>query len=124
MPFQLAITEPRSTFSISVDTASYSNVRRLLKEQSQMPPKDAVRVEELVNYFQYDYPQPRGEHPIAIHTELAQCPWHAKRQLVRIALQGKTISAEDTPPRNLVFLVDTSGSMDAPNRLPLLNQAL
>jgi Ca-activated chloride channel family protein len=122
-PFMLAANHPLSTFSIDVDTASYSNVRRFLKE-GQLPPKDAVRIEELINYFHYDYPQPRGEHPIGIHTEVAKCPWKSEHLLVRIALQGKTLSAEEMPPRNFVFLVDTSGSMDAPNRLPLLKQAL
>jgi Ca-activated chloride channel family protein len=122
-PFQVALNNPLSTFSISVDTASYSNARRFLKE-GQLPPKDAVRVEEFVNYFHYDYPPPVGPDPIAIHAEVAQCPWNPKHQLVRIGLQGKTIRDEDLPPRNLVFLVDTSGSMYAPNRLPLLKHAL
>jgi Ca-activated chloride channel family protein len=122
-PFHLALYQPLSTFSISVDTASYSNTRRFLKE-GRLPPKDAVRVEEFVNYFHYDYPQPQGPDPIAIHTEIGPCPWDAKHQLVRIGLQGKTIREEDVPSRNLVFLVDTSGSMYAANRLPLLKQAL
>src|SRR5438552_11847301 len=99
-PFQLASREPLSTFSADVDTASYSNVRRFLFDEGKLPPRDAVRVEELVNYFRYDYPQPAGQHPMGIHTEAAQCPWNSKHQLVRIALQGKTLSAEDMPPRN------------------------
>jgi Ca-activated chloride channel family protein len=122
-PYQLALQNPLSTFSIDVDTASYSNSRRFLNE-GKLPPKDAVRIEEFLNYFTYNYPEPRDAHPIALTADVAQCPWNAKHQLVRIGLQGKRIAAEDMPPRNLVFLVDTSGSMDAPNRLPLLKQAL
>jgi Ca-activated chloride channel homolog len=115
---------PLSTFSIDVDTASYSNVRRMLVENKQLPPRDAVRIEEFVNYFKYDYPQPTGEHPLTITVESASCPWNVRHQLVRIGLQGKTISRENMPPRNFVFLVDTSGSMSSANRLPLLKQAL
>lgn len=122
-PFFLAAQAPLSTFSIDVDTASYSNVRRFLKE-NQLPPRDAVRVEELVNYFAYDYPQPVGEHPFSLSTEVAVCPWQPQHQLVRIGLQGKSIPADQMPARNLVFLVDTSGSMNAANRLPLLQQSL
>ncbi|MCI0379071.1 MAG: VWA domain-containing protein [Gemmataceae bacterium] len=121
--FLLAARHPLSTFSIDVDTASYSNMRRFF-DMGRLPPKDAVRIEELVNYFRYDYPEPRGEQPICVHSEVAVCPWNPQHQLVRIGLQGKRIDAERTPPRNLVFLVDTSGSMDAPNRLPLLKEGL
>jgi Ca-activated chloride channel family protein len=121
--FHLAEREPLSTFSIDVDTASYSNVRRFLRE-GKLPPKDAVRVEELLNYFNYNYPQPEADHPIAINAEAGACPWNAQHLLVRIGLQGKTLTAEQMPPRNFVFLVDTSGSMNASNRLPLLKQAL
>ena len=95
----------------------------MLKDR-QLPPADAVRVEEFINYFSYDYPQPRGEHPFAVYTEVAQCPWQPRHQLVRIALQGKRLDVEKTPPRNLVFLVDTSGSMESENRLPLLKKGL
>jgi Ca-activated chloride channel family protein len=122
-PLQLAAHEPLSTFSIDVDTASYSNVRRFLQE-GKLPPPDAVRVHDMINDFAYDYPQPGGGRPMSITTEVGPCPWNSRHQLVRIGLQGKTINKEDTPPRNLVFLVDTSGSMDEPNRLPLLKQGL
>jgi Ca-activated chloride channel family protein len=123
-PFVLAAATPLSTFSIDVDTASYSNVRRILLENRQLPPKDAVRIEEFINYFKYDYPPPQDGVPVSVSAEVAACPWNEGHRLVRIGLQGKTIPAEDMPPRNLVFLVDTSGSMNAPNRLPLLTEAL
>ncbi|MBI1832446.1 MAG: VWA domain-containing protein [Planctomycetes bacterium] len=122
-PFHLAVNEPLSTFSIDVDTASYTNVRRMLN-QGQRPPRDAVRIEEFVNYFTYDYPAPDGEHPIAINAESAICPWNPKHQLVRVGIQGKHVDPSRMPPRNLVFLVDTSGSMASPNRLPLLKKSL
>jgi Ca-activated chloride channel homolog len=122
-PFHLADKEPLSTFSIDVDTASYTNVRRMLME-GMLPPRDAVRVEEFVNYFTYSYAAPEGEPPIAISAESAICPWNDKHQLVRVGIQGKYLDASQMPPRNLVFLVDTSGSMNAPNRLPLLRRAL
>jgi Ca-activated chloride channel family protein len=122
-PFHWALREPLSTFSIAVDTASYSNVRRFL-QNGRLPPKDAVRIEDFINYFSYDYPQPRGEHPITLHAEAALCPWNDKHQLVLIGLSAKSIAEEQMPPRNLVFLIDTSGSMAAPNRLPLLKHAL
>ncbi|MBK7477689.1 MAG: von Willebrand factor type A domain-containing protein [Haliscomenobacter sp.] len=111
--------DPLSTFSIDVDAASYSNLRRFLKN-GQMPPADAVRIEEMVNYFTYDYEQPNGEHPFAVYTELGPCPWQPKHNLLAIGLQGKRIPAENLPPSNLVFLIDVSGSMDQPNKLPLL----
>ena len=122
-PFYAADREPLSTFSISVDTASYSNVRRFLRD-NRLPPKDAVRIEEFINYFDYGYARPDGKHPIAIQAEVGPCPWNPHHRLVRIGIQGKTIPAEETPQRNLVFLVDTSGSMNAPNRLPLFQQGL
>jgi len=119
----LEVTEnPLSTFSIDVDTASYSNVRRFLNN-NQLPPLDAVRIEEMVNYFVYDYPQPRGEDPFSINTEVAPAPWNQAHQLVMIGLQGKNLSAQETPPSNLVFLIDVSGSMKSANKLPLLKQA-
>jgi Ca-activated chloride channel homolog len=122
-PFLEASRAPLSTFSIDVDTASYANVRRYLND-GQMPPKDAVRIEELINYFEYDYPQPVGGVPFSVTTEAAACPWNTKNRLVLIGLQGKKVSMEDTPPSNLVFLVDVSGSMSPANRLPLVKQGL
>ena len=100
-PFQSVATNPYSTFSIDVDTASYSNVRRFINE-GQLPPKEAVRIEELVNYFTYEYPQPEGDRPFSIITEMAASPWNPKHKLVHIGLQGKTISTENLPPSNLV----------------------
>ncbi|OKH40159.1 hypothetical protein NIES2119_04370 [[Phormidium ambiguum] IAM M-71] len=111
--------QPLSTFSIDVDSASYSNVRRFINE-GQLPPKDAVRIEEMINYFTYDYPQPNGDRPFAISTEISQTPWNPKHKLVQIGLQGKRIASENIPPSNLVFLIDVSGSMEDPNKLPLL----
>ncbi len=119
--FQSVIINPLSTFSIDVDTASYTNVRRFINE-GQLPPKDAVRIEEMINYFPYNYPQPR-DRAFSINTEIAQTPWNPKHQLVRIGLQGKRLSTENLPPSNLVFLIDVSGSMSDPNKLPLLKQA-
>jgi Ca-activated chloride channel homolog len=122
-PFLVAKDNPLSTFSIDVDTASYSNVRKFLSE-GKMPPKDAVRVSDFINYFHYDYPDPQGEHPIALQADIASCPWNDEHRLVRIGLQGKRIDKESMPARNLVFLIDVSGSMDAPNRLPLVQKGL
>ncbi|MBN8784434.1 MAG: hypothetical protein ABS85_12420 [Sphingobacteriales bacterium SCN 48-20] len=115
--------EPLSTFAADVDRASYSNVRRFL-ESGNMPPAGAVRIEELVNYFDYNYPEPTGEHPVAIHTELADCPWNASHRLLKVGIQGRRIPTTDLPPSNLVFLVDVSGSMDEPNKLPLVQASL
>jgi Ca-activated chloride channel family protein len=114
--------EPLSTFSIDVDAASYSNMRRFLKN-GQLPPKDAIRVEELINYFEYDYPQPETEHPFEIITELGTCPWQPKHQLLHVGLQGKKIATENLPASNIVFLIDVSGSMNAANKLPLLKSS-
>ena len=111
-----------STFSIDVDAASYSNVRRFI-DQGQLPPKDAVRIEEMVNYFTYDYDTPTDDAPFAIATELSTCPWNEDHRLVHIGLQGKKIPTEELPPSNLVFLLDVSGSMEYPNKLPLLKSA-
>ena len=122
-PFLDANRAPLSTFSIDVDTASYANVRRFLNN-GQLPPKDAVRIEELVNYFEYDYPQPIGDVPFSVSTETAVCPWNTKHKLVQIGLQGKKISLDNTPPANLVFLLDVSGSMNSPDKLPLLKDGL
>jgi Ca-activated chloride channel family protein len=112
-----------STFSIDVDAASYSNVRRFIM-QGSLPPKDAVRVEEMINYFSYDYPQPKGDDPFSITMEMAGCPWNKEHKLVHIGLQGKEIAVDKLPSSNLVFLLDVSGSMDEPNKLPLLKSAL
>ncbi|MBX3238627.1 MAG: von Willebrand factor type A domain-containing protein [Chitinophagaceae bacterium] len=114
---------PLSTFSIDVDAASYSNVRRFLN-QGTMPPPGSVRIEEMINYFQYDYPQPEGSHPFAIHTEIAAAPWSSKNKLVMISLQGAKIPADELPASNLVFLIDVSGSMDYDNKLPLVKQSM
>ena len=110
---------PLSTFSIDVDAASYSNMRRFLNN-GQMPPKDAVRIEEMVNYFNYDYEQPEDEHPFSINTEISTAPWNEEHRLVHIGLQGKKIPTDNLPPSNLVFLLDVSGSMNSTNKLPLL----
>ena len=119
--FLEAMSNPLSTFSIDVDTASYSNARRFLNS-SQLPPVDAVRIEEFINYFNYDYPQPDGEHPFAIVTELSTSPWNAEHQLVHIGIQGQQVDTESLPDSNLVFLFDVSGSMNNPDKLPLLKQ--
>jgi Ca-activated chloride channel family protein len=123
-PFHKPAQTPLSTFSIDVDTASYTNARRFLMDERRLPPKDAVRIEEMVNYFTYDDPRPTDGKPVAIKTEVGPCPWHVGHQLVRIGLKAKSVSAEDSPPRNLVFLLDTSGSMAPADRLPLLKQGL
>ncbi len=122
-PFLDATRVPLSTFSIDVDTASYSNTRRFLNE-GHLPPADAVRIEELLNYFSYDYPQPVGDAPFSVTTEVAQCPWNSAHRLVQIGLQGKRLRRADMPPANLVFLLDVSGSMMEPNKLPLVKSAL
>ncbi len=121
-PFKLVQNDPLSTFSIDVDTASYSNLRRFISE-GRVPPKDAVRIEEMINYFTYDYPQPEGDRPFSITTEISKAPWNQKHKLVRVGLQGKKIETENLPPNNLVFLLDVSGSMNYPNKLPLIKSA-
>jgi len=121
--FAKAIEEPLSTFSIDVDTASYANVRRYI-EGGSLPPMDAVRIEELINYFSYDYPEPEAGEPFAFHPELAYCPWNPDHLLLRVALQSKRIPAEELPPSNLVFLIDVSGSMEDENKLPLVKESL
>ena len=115
--------QPLSTFSIDVDTASYANVRRFLNT-NERPPKGAVRIEELVNYFHYDYPQPDGADPFSCALEVATCPWQTEHRLVRIGLKGREIQRESRPAANLVFLIDVSGSMQPENRLPLVKQCL
>lgn len=116
-------SDPLSTFSIDVDTASYSNTRRILKGGS-LPPSGAVRIEEMLNYFEYDYPAPKGEAPFSTFVEAGKCPWNSEHRLVHIGLRGKTIPADQVPPRNLVFLLDVSGSMSSQNKLPLLKSAM
>ncbi|MGD9635364.1 MAG: von Willebrand factor type A domain-containing protein, partial [Pirellulales bacterium] len=126
-PFVRAVGgEAVSTFSIDVDTASYANVRQFLRDERQLPPPDAVRIEELLNYFDYDYAPPAAgdEAPFAAHVEVAGCPWAAEHRLVRIAVKGREIERDKRPPSNLVFLVDVSGSMDEPNKLPLVVDGL
>lgn len=121
--FVRSLTHPKSTFSVDVDTASYSNVRRMLNEGIK-PPLGAVRIEEFVNYFPYSYPGPNDEHPFSINTELAPCPWQPEHQLVRIGLQGKKIPNHERSSSNLVFLLDVSGSMHGYDRLPLVQSAM
>ena len=116
-------SEPLSTFSIDVDNASYTNVRRFIN-QGQKVPKDAVRVEEMMNFFKYNYAQPSSKHPFAIHTEYSDCPWNEKHKLVKIGLQGKEIDSDVLPNSNFVFLIDVSGSMSYQNKLPLLKESM
>lgn len=129
-PFHRVSNDPLSTFSIDVDTASYSNVRRFIT-QGELPPKDAVRIEELINYFTYNYPQPKGDayggqsqRPFSVTTEVAAAPWNSQHKLVQVGLQGKRLESQTLPPSNLVFLIDVSGSMGEPNKLPLVQQSL
>src|SRR4030095_15140572 len=103
--------------------ASYSNIRRVLT-QGQMPPPGSVRIEEMINYFHYDYPQPTNEDPFSINTEMAECPWNKNHRLVLIGLQGKKIPTVNLPPSNLVFLIDVSGSMEDENKLPLVKASM
>ena len=121
--FKLALDEPLSTFSIDVDAASYSNMRRFIN-QGQMPEADAIRTEELVNYFSYNYAKPTGNDPVKISTEVGICPWNTKHRLVRIGLKAKEIAGDDLPASNLVFLIDVSGSMFGPTRLDLVKSSL
>ena len=122
-PFTRADEEPLSTFSLHADSAAYTNIRRHL-QQGQRPPKDAVRIEEMINYFSYDYPQPVGPHPFSVNIEVGPCPWAPGNLLAKIGLQGRAIPMDERPPANLVFLIDTSGSMNRPNRLPLVKESL
>lgn len=117
--------EPLSTFSIDVDTASYANLRRFI-QNGQRPPIDSVKIEEMINYFDYSYegPSDSNKHPFSVKTELAEAPWNPRHKLMHIGLQGRKIDADKLPPSNLVFLLDVSGSMNGPDRLPLLKQAL
>ncbi len=121
--FHKAVDDPLSTFSIDVDAASYSNVRRYLNN-NQLPPEGAVRIEEMINYFAYHYPQPKGNTPFSINTELSECPWNKEHKLVMVGLQGKKIPTENLPPSNLVFLIDVSGSMQTALKLPLVKSSM
>lgn len=121
-PFELTKNQPLSTFSIDVDNASYSNVRRMIEDGAVE--KDAVRIEEMVNYFRYNYPQPKNKQPFSINTELGSAPWNSNHQLLKIGLKGKNIPMNNLPPSNIVFLIDTSGSMEEENKLPLLRSSL
>ncbi len=122
-PFELVKNQPLSTFSIDVDNASYTNVRRMVSDGSKVN-KDAVRVEEMINYFTYDYPQPEKKQPFSINTEYSAAPWNSNHKLLKIGLQGKNIPMDKLPQSNIVFLIDVSGSMGAENKLPLLKSSL
>lgn len=122
--FQAVADAPLSTFSIDVDTASYSNVRRMLTQNNMLPPPDAVRIEEMLNYFNYDYKAPVGDDPFSVTVDATDCPWRPEHKLVRIALKGKEIPLEEKPASNLVFLLDVSGSMNQPNKIELLKSCL
>jgi Ca-activated chloride channel family protein len=121
--FRTVTTDPLSTFSVDVDTASYANVRRFLNE-GNLPPAEAVRIEELINYFDFDYPSPSGGEPFSITTEVAECPWNPKHRLALVGLKGREIETQATPQRNLVFLIDVSGSMASADKLPLVQHGL
>jgi len=122
-PFVRVTQDPLATFSVDVDTASYANIRRFLS-MNQLPPKDSVRIEEMINYFSYDYTSSTGRQPIAAYTEVAAAPWNPQHRLVRIGIKGKDINVAKRPPSNLVFLVDVSGSMATPEKLPMLKSAM
>ena len=121
--FKKATDNPLSTFSVDVDAASYSNMRRFVNG-GNLPPKDAVRIEEMINYFDYNYEQPKGNAPVNIVTEIGTAPWNSQHRLVHIGLKAKNIPTEKLPPSNLVFLIDVSGSMNSYNKLPLLVSSL
>lgn len=120
--FKQVLKNPLSTFSIDVDAASYSNMRRFINSGS-LPPVDAVRIEEMINYFSYDYAQPKGDVPFSINSELSTCPWNTDNYLLHVGLQGKKIEMENLPASNIVFLIDVSGSMSDYNKLPLLKSS-
>ena len=121
--FESPKTNPLSTFSIDVDNASYTNIRRFINNGQDVP-KDAVRVEEMMNFFKYSYPQPENEHPFSINTEYSKSPWNTNHKLLKIGLQGKNVPMDNLPYSNLVFLVDVSGSMVDDNKLPLLKESM
>jgi Ca-activated chloride channel family protein len=121
--FLTATQNPLSTFSIDVDEAAYSNIRRYINNGS-IPPAGAVRIEEMINYFDYSYPQPTNDEPFSVNTELSECPWSPQHRLVHIGLQGKDIPLQNLPNANIVFLIDVSGSMEEPNKLPLVKASM
>ncbi|MBF6651565.1 hypothetical protein C3B47_01360 [Flavobacterium columnare] len=121
--FENPSVEPLSTFSIDVDNASYTNIRRFINNGQEIP-KDAVRLEEMINYFSYTYPQPKDNHPFSINTEYSECPWNSNHKLLKIGLQGKKMDKNNLPPSNIVFLIDVSGSMEEENKLPLLKESM
>ena len=125
-PFLRVSEKPLSTFSIDVDTASYSKVRQYLTQYNQLPRPDAVRIEELLNYFRYEYEAPTTDQsePFATHVAVSQCPWNDEHRLVRLALKGRDIQRDGRPSSNLVLLIDSSGSMKRPNKLPLLKRGM
>ncbi|MFC1734555.1 von Willebrand factor type A domain-containing protein [Candidatus Hydrogenedentota bacterium] len=122
--FVSVLDAPLSTFSIDVDTASYSNMRRFIMQQGHFPPKDAVRIEEMVNYFNYDYELPLGDDPFSANVDIATCPWNGENRLARIGLKGWEIAADERPACNLTFLLDVSGSMNNRNKLPLVKEGM
>lgn len=121
--FHYAVNEPLSTFSIDVDRAAYSNIRRFLNN-GQLPPPDAVRIEEMINYFDYEYDSPQGKNPVKVFTEVSTTPWNKEHQLLHIGVKAKDLDVEKLPASNIVFLIDVSGSMNAPNKLPLLKSSM
>lgn len=121
--FKSVANYPVSTFSSDVDTASYSNIRRLINSDCSIP-TDAVRIEEMLNYFEYDYEQPTGDKPFAVTTELSDCPWNKDSKLLLVGVQGKDVADEDLPASNLVYLIDVSGSMDCEDKLPLVKKSI
>ncbi|XZE33147.1 YfbK domain-containing protein [Pirellulaceae bacterium SH501] len=123
-PFIEAEKEPVTTFSIDVDTASYSKIRQSIQQRSQLPTPDMVRIEEMINYFQYEYPAPVEDAPFAASLQLMECPWNRSHKLVRVGIQAKKLQSENRPRCNLVFLLDVSGSMNEPNKLPLVQRSL
>lgn len=123
-PFTDANSEPVTTFSIDVDTASYSKVRQTIQQQGRLPSPNMVRIEELINYFEYEYPSPQDETPFAASIKMLPCPWNKNHKLVRVGIQAKKLQAEERPKCNLVFLIDVSGSMNDPNKLPLVQRSL
>lgn len=123
-PVKSVAQEPVSTFSIDVDTGSYSNIRRILFNEGRLPPVDAVRIEELINYFSYQYPQVKSQHPFTVSTETVDSPWQPNAKLIRFGIKANDVEYENLPAANLVFLVDVSGSMNEPNKLPLVKKTL
>ena len=123
-PFRMVTVRPQSTFSIDVDTASYAKTRMYLLQNRMLPPSNSVRIEELVNYFSYDYDPPEGDTPFAARVETAAAPWRPANRLVRVAIKGQEIDRDERPMSNLVFLLDVSGSMNEPNKLPLVKRGM